>query len=356
MNTPNSAVFLNDPVSPFSALHAAKAGALQTEKRIHLIGCVFICTALMMHEDVIDLFYPACRLRAEAAHGSRNGKHPYRCADRHMLIVCQAHGDRLDRHLPFVHSIPAAPPEAEGALRPLGRLNLIGLGAAAVCLLIRELPDIAHAREEHNQTLFVCADVQVIRRIDAECFLLAEHPRGIACGGQRRAVSNLDFCFIRPSPIYCYIGSCGLESRCFEPNVDAPFGVPRLHGNGVRAGFRDIDFKARSFLAVSGVNDRAIRRRDLHVQRAFCRFKFNLQHISGVQAQGVAVGSVHAPNVHAVGIRIFYPLAGEAGAAVNDKEYRQSCQQRQKHNAGQNFNCPFRSHSFYRYVQPFLTA
>lgn len=245
-----------------------------------------------MHEDVIGLFDLACRLRAEAAHGGCNGKLPYRRADRHMLIVCQAHGDGFNRHLPFVHSIPAAPPEAKGSLRPPGRLHLVSLGAAAVCLLIRELPDIAHAREKHHQTLFVCTDVRVIRQCNVKRFLLAEHPRGIACGGLRSAE----------------------------------------------------DEKARGFLAVSGINDRAVRRCDLHVQRAFCRFKFNLQHISGGQAQGVAVGSVHAPNVHAVGIRIFYSLAGEAGAAINDEEHRQSCQQRRKHSAGQNSNFSLRSH------------
>ena len=141
----------------------------------------------MMHEDVIGLFDLACRLRAEAAHGGCNGKHPYRRADRHMLIVCQAHGDGFNRHLPFVHSIPAAPPEAKGSLRPLGRLHLVSLGAAAVCLLIRELPDIVHAREKHHQALFVCTDVRVIRQCNVKRFLLSEHPRGIACGGLRSA-------------------------------------------------------------------------------------------------------------------------------------------------------------------------
>ena len=97
-------------------------------------------------------------------------------------------------------------------------------------------------------------------------FLLSEHPRGIACGGLRSAE----------------------------------------------------DEKARGFLAVSGINDRAVRRCYLNVQT--------------------------------VGIRIFYSLAGEAGAVINDEEHRQSCQQRRKHNAGQNPNCSFRSHLFHRHV------
>ena len=104
-----------------------------------------------------------------------------------MVIVCKIQGDRFNGHFPFVHSVPSAPPKAQSALRPFGGLYLVQLGTGAVCFLAGDLPNIPHARKEYHKTLFIRADIGVIRQKNMECLLLAEHPCGIAGSGLGRA-------------------------------------------------------------------------------------------------------------------------------------------------------------------------
>ena len=103
-----------------------------------------------------------------------------------MGIAGQVHADGRNGHRPFVHSEPAAPPEAQRSLRPFGGRYLVYRPTGAVRFLIGQLPSIAHARKEHHQPLRVRADVWIVGNVYPERFLLFKHPRGIAGGRLRQ--------------------------------------------------------------------------------------------------------------------------------------------------------------------------
>ena len=130
----------------------------------------------MVHQNIVDAVHLPGRLPAEAPHRRRQGKHPNRRANRHVFVVLQIAGYRLNGHIPTVHAIPAAPPEPQRTRCALGRTDFIDRRAGAVGLLPGQFLPVSHAGEKHHQPPRIFSDMAVIRKRCTELLLLREHP------------------------------------------------------------------------------------------------------------------------------------------------------------------------------------
>ena len=100
-----------------------------------------------------------------------------------MLVGGQVDRHRLNGHCPAVHSIAAAPPEAQRSLRALRCLDLIDLRAGAFRFLKGLAAHVTHAGKVHHQPFGVCSDMRIVLPADGKVLLSFKHPGRIA--GQR---------------------------------------------------------------------------------------------------------------------------------------------------------------------------
>ena len=134
----------------------------------------------MMNEYVVGGADPATRFFAEFTHGGAEVKDPNGAANGHMVIFLKLHADILYRHCPAVHSVAAAPPEAESAARSLGSTHFIYLRARSIRRLKSLLFGIAHSGEINDELCRVGADVGVIALADGEMLLVIKYNGHIA--------------------------------------------------------------------------------------------------------------------------------------------------------------------------------
>ena len=140
-----------------------------------------------MDQNVVRLPHPARRLPAESPHRTGKGKDPDGGANSNPVIFFQIIGDRTDRHIPAVHGVPAAPPEARRALRPLRGTDFKKLCPGLLRQLIGQFLSITHAGKIDHQMPFVCPHMGILLRPDDKGLLLGKYAGSIARGRLRKA-------------------------------------------------------------------------------------------------------------------------------------------------------------------------